>query len=64
MAKKNVSKTSFSKGVMAEWKKIIWPTSKELVNLAAIVVVVSVVVALLVFGLDSLFHFLYGLISK
>lgn len=64
MAKKNVSKNSFAKGVMSEWKKIIWPTPKELVNLAAVVIAVSVVVALLVFGLDSLFHFLYELISK
>ncbi|HHX70583.1 MAG: preprotein translocase subunit SecE [Miniphocaeibacter sp.] len=61
---KNVAKKSFAKGVMSEWKKIIWPTPKEVLNYAIVVVVVCLIVILLVFGLDSVFHFLYKLISK
>lgn len=64
MAQKNTQKKSFAKGVLSEWKKINWPTPKEIVNYALVIVAVSVVIALIVFGLDSIFHFLYGLISK
>ncbi len=64
MAQKNTTKKSFAKGVLSEWKKVNWPTPKEIVNYALVIVMVSVVIALIVFGLDSVFHFLYGLISK
>lgn len=64
MAKKNVSKSSMAKGLASEWKKIVWPTPKEILNYAIVVIIISAVVALLIFGLDTLFHFLYGLFIK
>ena len=64
MAQKNMGKKTFTKGVMAEWKKIIWPTPKEALNYAIVVVLISLAVALIVFGLDSLFHFLFSLFIK
>ena len=64
MAQKNMGKKTFAKGVMAEWKKIIWPTPKEVLNYAIVVVLISLAVALIVFGLDSLFHFLFSLFIK
>lgn len=64
MAQKNMGKKTFTKGVVAEWKKIIWPTPKEVLNYAIVVVLISLAVALIVFGLDSLFHFLFSLIIK
>ncbi|MEJ8752442.1 preprotein translocase subunit SecE [Lagierella sp. ICN-221743] len=64
MAQKNMGKKTFTKGVAAEWKKIIWPTPKEVLNYAIVVVLISLAVALIVFGLDSLFHFLFSLIIK
>lgn len=63
MAQKNTTKKSFIKGVMSEWKKIAWPTPKEVLNYSIVVIVISVIVAALVFGLDSIFHFLYKLIA-
>ncbi|WP_300410383.1 preprotein translocase subunit SecE [Lagierella sp.] len=64
MAQKNTGKKTFTRGVMAEWKKIIWPTPKEVLNYAIVVVLVSLAVALIVFGLDSVFHFLFSLFTK
>ncbi len=61
---RNQQKKSFLKSVKAEWKKIIWPTPKEVLNYAIVVAVVCAAIAVFVFGLDSLLHFLYGLFSK
>lgn len=64
MAQKNMGKKTFAKGVASEWKKIIWPTPKEVLNYAIVVILMSLAVALIVFGLDSLFHFLFSLLIK
>ncbi|WP_099203613.1 preprotein translocase subunit SecE [Miniphocaeibacter massiliensis] len=61
---KNQQKKSFAKSVKAEWKKVVWPTPKEVLNYGIVVTVVCLIIVAFVFGLDSIFHFLYGLISK
>lgn len=46
--------------------KVSWPTSKELAGSTMIVMVASLIIALLVFGMDSLFEWilklLYGIL--
>ena len=52
---KNVpAKTSFSKGLKAEWDKIIWTDRKTLIRQTIAVVVISVIVCLLITVADSL----------
>ena len=47
-------KGSFSKGLKAEWDKIIWTDRKSLVKQTIAVVVISVIVCLLITLADSL----------
>ena len=53
--KKNAKvKSSFSKGLRAEWDKIIWTDRKTLVRQTIAVVVISVIVCLLITLADNL----------
>ena len=44
--------TTYFKGVRAEIKKVIWPNKKELINYTGIVILISVLIALIVYVLD------------
>ncbi|MDO5689967.1 MAG: preprotein translocase subunit SecE [Tissierellia bacterium] len=52
----------FLKGVRAEFKKVVWPSKKDTVNYVAVVVLISILVALFVYGLDYVFTSLLNLI--
>ena len=54
--KKNAQKTqsSFSKGLIAEWSKIVWTDKKTLVKQTIAVVVISVIICLLITLADNL----------
>lgn len=54
-------KKSF-KGTKSEFKKIIWPTKAQLIKNSGIVIAAIVIIGLVIFGLDSLFTTLAGLI--
>ena len=45
---------SFFKSVNAERKKVVWPTAKETLKNAAIVLVVTVIVGVAIYAIDSL----------
>ena len=67
MAKKeknaNKENKHFFKDFKAEIKKVIWPTSKQLVNTTIAIITMVIVVSALVFGLDLAFDAMnkYGL---
>lgn len=44
--------STYFKGVKAEIKKVIWPNKKELINYTGIVILISVLIALIVYVLD------------
>ncbi len=50
------------KATKAEFKKVVWPTKKQLINNTIIVIVALVVIGLIIFGLDSLFSWLAKLV--
>ena len=60
MAKKDKEvkekKTSYFKAMRAELKKVTWPTPKELVNNTVAVISFVVIIALIVFVLDTCFN--------
>lgn len=56
------NKTPFSKGVKAEYKKIIWPTRKAAVRQTAVVIVVAILMGLLIAMLDTAIKFGLGFI--
>jgi len=49
--KKNKMSIYF-KGVKAEMKKVIWPNKKELINYTGVVIIISILIALIVWVLD------------
>ncbi|MDD2447523.1 MAG: preprotein translocase subunit SecE [Tissierellia bacterium] len=51
---------SYFKGVRSEMKKVIWPTKKELFNYTGVVILISILVAVIVYIIDLLVG---GLIS-
>ncbi|HNT26141.1 MAG TPA: preprotein translocase subunit SecE [Anaerolineales bacterium] len=52
----------FIRETIGELRKVTWPTPREMVRLTQIVVIVIVVMALLLGGLDYVFTQLFGLI--
>ena len=50
------------KATKSEFKKVVWPTKKQLVNNTIVVIAALVVVGLIIFGLDVLFAKLLELV--
>ena len=53
-----------AKEIKAEMKKIVWPTKSQVINNTIVVIVVSIIAAVVIFGLDTVFgfivRFIYG----
>ena len=54
----------YLRDIKSEMKKIVWPTKSQVVNNTLIVIAVSLVAAVLIFGLDTVFGFVLQLIYK
>ena len=50
----NVAPARFLQEVIAELKKVTWPTREETIKLTVVVVVISVVVGAFIGGLDAI----------
>ncbi len=46
------------KSTKAEFKKVVWPTKKQLLNNTVLVIAALVIIGLIIFGLDTLFAYL------
>ena len=55
-AKEKGKLKAYLKGVRAELRKVNWPNKKELGNHTGIVILISIIVALLVWALDLIIH--------
>lgn len=44
--------------------KVTWPTWAELQSSAIVVLIASLIIALMVFGIDSIFEFIFGQFYK
>lgn len=55
---------NFFREVMAELKKVTWPTREETIKLTAVVIAISVIVGAFIGGLDSLFLKITTLLFK
>lgn len=60
----NVAPGRFVKEVVAELKKVTWPTREETIKLTVVVIVISVLVGAFIGGLDSLFLKITTLLFK
>lgn len=52
------------KDVKSEMKKIVWPTKSQIINNTLIVIAVSLIAAVFIYGLDSVFGLVLQLIYK
>ncbi|ERJ84318.1 preprotein translocase, SecE subunit [Peptostreptococcaceae bacterium oral taxon 113 str. W5053] len=62
--KKASTTKNFFQGVKSEYRKIVWPGWKTLLNYSVVVIVISILVSLLVWGLDEVFRTLVSLLVK
>lgn len=54
----------YFRGVKSEMKKVIWPSKKQLINYTLVVVFISILIALIVYGLDLGIHGILSLFIK
>ena len=54
---------SFAKESRTEIRKVVWPTRQEAVQTTGIVLVVTLLMSLLLWGLDSVLFWLVGLVT-
>ena len=47
---------SYYKEVIEEMKNVVWPSTRHTINATILVIVVSVIMALYLFGADTLFR--------
>lgn len=55
--------SGYVKGLKTEWKKIVWPTRKELVKKTGVVIAISAVTGILVSLMDMLFQNVVNLVT-
>jgi preprotein translocase subunit SecE len=54
---------AFAKEAKVEVRKVVWPTRQEAIQTTGIVLVVTVIMSLLLWGLDSVLFWLVGLVT-
>lgn len=57
--KKDSNKGSFFNEHKAEFKKIIWPSREDLLKQTVTVIIVSILVGAIIFGMDSIYNIGY-----
>ena len=50
----------FTDGIAGEFKKIVWPNRKDLIKQTATVIVTSMIIGVIIFGMDAIFGFAYS----
>jgi len=54
----------YIKNIYYEMRKVTWPTRSEVTNSTIVVVVISMIVAIIIFALDTIFTTVLGLILQ
>jgi preprotein translocase subunit SecE len=54
----------FFTNLAAEFKKIVWPSREDLIKQTIVVIIISLFMGVLIFGLDALFNFLQTLLTR
>ncbi len=54
---------AFVKGARVELRKVVWPTKQETMQMTLLVIVMVVIVALILWGLDALFFWIVKSLS-
>ena len=60
--KKKKGIVKYFKDARSEFKKVVWPTPKETTHNTVVVLVMCALAAIVIFGIDSLFGLLNGLL--
>jgi len=62
--KQRKSPVVYFKEVLSELKKVSWPTKKELISYSTVVTLFIIIVALILFGMDTVFGKMLELLLK
>jgi len=54
----------FLRGLVAEMRRVTWPTRQEWISATVLTVALVAVVGLFTYSIDELFGFLFGLVHK
>ena len=54
----------YLKNVYYEMRKVTWPTRSEVINSTIVVVIISLIVAVIIFALDTVFTTVLGLVIR
>ena len=54
----------FVNEIVGEFKKIVWPNRKDLMKQTATVIVTSLIIGVIIFGMDTVFGFTYSSIVR
>ena len=58
------SLNEFFKDIVGEFKKIVWPSRKDLIKQTGTVIVTSLIIGVIIFGMDTIFGFTYSSIVR
>lgn len=54
----------YLKNVYYEMRKVTWPTRSDVINSTIVVVIISLIVAVIIFALDTVFTTVLGLVIR
>ncbi len=54
----------YTRKVYLEMRKVTWPTRNEITNSTIVVIIISAIVAVIIFALDTVFSSVLGLIIR
>lgn len=60
----SIAPTRFFQEVLAELKKVTWPTREETIKLTSVVIAISIIVGIFIGGLDAILVQLTSLLFK
>lgn len=53
----------FFENLFSEFRKVIWPSRNDLIKQTVVVIIISLFMGVLIFGMDALFNFLQSLVA-
>ena len=54
----------FFENIIAEFRKIVWPNRNELIKQTLVVIIISLVMGVLIFGMDAAFNYVSTLVAR
>ncbi len=60
----NMNNKKFFNNFMTEFRKITWPTKQQVIRKTIVVLIVSIILGLIVFGFDTIYQIIMRIIMQ